>query len=82
MTRVAFPDWTVNIIEIFSDSDIVVVRWEGMATHNGVFQSIPPTGKRISVSGINIYRFEYGKISAEWEQMDSLGMLKQLGVLG
>lgn len=81
MTRVAFPDWTVKIIEIFSDNETVIVRWEGLATHKGFFQSIPPTGKHISVSGINIYRFEYGKISAEWEQMDSLGMLQQLGVL-
>jgi predicted ester cyclase len=34
------------------------------------------------VSGINVYQTEEGKIAAEWEQMDSVGMLRQLGMGG
>jgi predicted ester cyclase len=49
-------------------------------THLGIFQGIPPTGKQITVSGINIYHAVDGKVTAEWEQTDSLGMLMQLGV--
>jgi predicted ester cyclase len=45
------------------------------------FTASPPTGKRISVCGFNYYMIEDGKILQEWEQMDSLGMLQQMGVL-
>ena len=48
---------------------------------NSPFQGIPPTGTEVEVSGINVYVIEAGKIAQEWEQMDSFGMLQQLGVL-
>ncbi|MDR3574346.1 MAG: ester cyclase [Anaerolineaceae bacterium] len=81
MTHVAFPDWRVQIVDIIAEGSSVVIRWQGRVTHQGVFQGILPTGKQITVSGINIYRIAGDKISAEWEQTDSLAMLQQLGVL-
>jgi len=77
----AFPDWNVTIEDIAAERDTVAVRWSGEVTHQGVFQGIPPTGKQISVRGINMYTIKDGKISREWEQMNSLGMLQQIGVL-
>jgi steroid delta-isomerase-like uncharacterized protein len=77
----SFPDWRVQIQTIVAEENTVAVRWNGRVTHQRVFQGIPPTGKQITVSGINLYRIEDGVISQEWEQMDSLGMLGQLGVL-
>jgi predicted ester cyclase len=59
----------------------VAVRWRGEATHLGAFQGLPPTGRRITVNGINLYRVHAGKVVEEWEQTDSLGMLRQLGAL-
>lgn len=79
--HVAFPDWRVRIQSIIADGNTVAVQWEGSVTHEGVFHGIPPTGKKISVCGINIYQIEGGKIAKELEQMDSLGMLQQLGAL-
>jgi steroid delta-isomerase-like uncharacterized protein len=79
--HMAFPDWRVEIQDIIAEDHIVAVRWSGKATHKGAFHGIPPTGKQIFVCGINIYRTDNGKISKEWEQMDSLGMLQQLGIL-
>ncbi len=81
-TRRAFPDWRVAISTILSEDNHVVVQWSGRVTHEGAFRGIPATGKQIDVSGINLYRIEDGKIAEEWEQMDSLGMLRQLGVGG
>jgi len=77
----AFPDWRVHIRTIIAEGNTVAIRWEGTVTHLGEFQGIPPTGKRVSVSGINMYWIEDGKIAREWEQMDTLGMLLQLGVI-
>ncbi len=81
MIRSAFPDWYVRIVDTITDNNVTVVRWKGAATHNGVFYGIEPTGKQIVISGINIYQFEEDKIKKEWEQMDTLGLLRQLGVL-
>jgi steroid delta-isomerase-like uncharacterized protein len=80
-TRSAFPDWKVEIGEIIAQGDVVAVRWQAAATHQGVFRGIPPTGRQVSLTGINMYHVAEGKVDAEWEQMDSLGMLQQLGVL-
>lgn len=82
MTRKAFPDWRVDIADIVADDHSVAVRWEGAVTHGGPFYGIPPTGKKVKVSGISLYRVADGRIQAEWEQMDSLGMLGQLGITG
>ena len=42
---------------------------------------LPPSGKRISVAGITISRFEDGKVAEEWELYDMMGMMQQLGAL-
>jgi steroid delta-isomerase-like uncharacterized protein len=80
MTHAAFPDWRVRIIDIMAEGDRVAVHWEGQVTHQGSFHGIPPTGKQVSVSGINIYHIVEGKVATEWEQTDSLGLLQQLGI--
>ena len=75
----AFPDWRVDIKDISAEEDLIAVRWEGKVTHKGPFHGIAPTGRQINVCGINIYKLQNEKILQEWEQMDSLGMLGQLG---
>lgn len=77
----AFPDWRAEIQAVVAESDAVAVRWKGRVTHRGAFHGLPPTGKQISVCGINLYSIRDGRIEQEWEQMDSLGMLQQLGAL-
>jgi steroid delta-isomerase-like uncharacterized protein len=79
--RIAFPDWRVEVQAIVAEERTVVARWAGQVTHQGPFHGIPPTGKQISVCGINLYEIKDGRIAREWEQMDSLGMLGQLGAL-
>lgn len=80
-TRLAFPDWRVEVLELVAHGELVAVRWRGTVTHEGPFHGIPPTGRRVHVSGMNMYRLAEGRIAEEWEQMDSLGLLRQLGVL-
>jgi predicted ester cyclase len=42
---------------------------------------VAPTGKRIAIGGISIYRIAEGKIVEAWEQLDLLGMWQQLGLV-
>ncbi len=81
LTRVAFPDWRVEIEDTIATAEAVAVRWNGHVTHKGPFRGIEPTGQTVAVSGINTYTIREDKIAVEWEQTDSLGMLQQLGVL-
>jgi predicted ester cyclase len=42
---------------------------------------IPPTGKMISVTGIDITRWSNGKAVEHWSNEDIMGMMQQLGVI-
>ena len=81
MVRGGFPDWRVEVVALLSEGSLVAARWQGHATHQGEFRGLAATVRRIAVSGMNFYQIADGKIAAEWEQMDSLGMLQQLGVI-
>jgi steroid delta-isomerase-like uncharacterized protein len=80
-TRAAFPDWRVEPLDVVAEAGMVAVRWRGEVSHRGPFHGIAPTNRRVTVGGINLYRIEDGKVVTEWEQTDTLGMLRQLGAL-
>jgi SnoaL-like polyketide cyclase len=49
--------------------------------NKGALGSIPPTGKQVAVSTIEITRMAGGKIVEDWGLDDRLGMLQQLGLV-
>lgn len=77
-----FPDahWTID--EMFGVSDTVITRFTARGTQNGDLPDIAPTGKSVVVAGVWIHRIADGKIAESWNVWDTLGMLKQLGVVG
>ena len=77
----AFPDMAGAIEDVVAEGDKVVVRFSGTGTHQGEFFGIPPTGKRIKSTGINIFRIANSKIVEYWNNADDLGLLRQLGVI-
>ncbi|TFG67930.1 MAG: ester cyclase, partial [Anaerolineales bacterium] len=42
------------------------------------FAGIAATGKKVTLSGINVERFENGKIVEHWSQFDLAGLMKQM----
>jgi len=81
MYRGAFPDSHVTFEDLLVSGDRIVGRWRATGTHTGALRGIGPTGKRIAISGITIYRFADGQIEEAWEELDLLGMWQQLGVV-
>ena len=79
--RTAFPDSKFKIEDILSEGNKVAVRYKFTGTHQGKFWGIPPTAKTISVTQINIVRFENGKMAEGWEDYDEAGMKAQLGMV-
>jgi predicted ester cyclase len=75
----AFPDEQTTFDAQFADGDTVISRMTSTATHTGDFQGLPPTGRRITVTGIWIDRVRDGRIVERWGVVDMLGVKQQLG---
>lgn len=77
--RVAFPDLQLTVELIVGEGDYVVGRWSANGTHTGPWGDVAATGKAASFSGVNIFRFENGKVAELWNYRDDLGLMQQLG---
>ena len=76
-----FPDVRFRIEQAIAADDDVVLRWTASGTHEGEFLGLNPTGEEATWGGITIFRVECGLIAEVWSELDSLGRLRQLGVL-
>ena len=75
-----FPDLRVTLDDELSSGDKVVTRWTARGTHRGELMGIAPSGNRIEVTALGIWRVSGGKIAEAWLVFDALGMMRQLGV--
>jgi steroid delta-isomerase-like uncharacterized protein len=77
----AFPDVRFTADVIVADEDGAAVRWTGTGTNDGEFQGLAPTGLPVVFTGINVYHIDCGQIVEGWSEPDSLGLLRQLGLV-
>ena len=77
----AFPDMKVTVEDLLADGDKVVALVSIRGTQQGAFRAVSPTGKPITVMGINIFRIVNGKMVEHWGLVDRIGALQQLGVV-
>lgn len=81
MVHSAFPDFQATIEHLIAEGDHVVLHMNWTGTHQADFMGIPPTGKAISVTVIDIMGITEGKIAAHWGVMDQMALMQQLGVM-
>ena len=74
----AFSDFRVTCDDVFAEGDRVALRYTTRATHTGEFAGVAPTGRRVSFSGIAIYRCHEGRIAEIWQIFDGPGLMAQL----
>jgi steroid delta-isomerase-like uncharacterized protein len=81
MVLSAFPDLTYEVEDVIAQGDRVAVRivWRGMQT--GEFMGYSPSGKRVTLNGIEWMRMGDGRIAEHWGVEDDLGMMQQLGLV-
>ncbi len=79
--RSAFPDLHVVVEDVAADGDLTSLRWNGTGTHKGDLMGIPPTGKTVHITGMDILRFENGKIKERWAEINAFSLMQQLGVI-
>jgi steroid delta-isomerase-like uncharacterized protein len=77
--RAAFPDLKITAEHtVINDADIAIA-YTLTGTHTGAFMGVPATGRKIKARGVQIARFENGKIAERWGSSDELGILQQIG---
>jgi steroid delta-isomerase-like uncharacterized protein len=79
-TYTALPDFTATPLRIHHADDAVIVEAEATGTHEGPYRGLPPTGRRIKVTGCAVYVFEEDRLVCERVYGDTATMLRQLGV--
>lgn len=79
--RAAFPDFHVEVEHVTAAGADVAFAYTITGTHEAEFQGHAASGKPIEVRGVQIGRFEDGKLVERWGSSDQLGILTQLGLV-
>ena len=69
----SFPDTHETIEDIIAEGDKVWIRIKGTATHTGEYRGLAPTGKKITIRNVCIYRIVDGKIVEGWTDYNFYG---------
>ncbi len=79
--RAAFDGLHVTVEEIVAEGDLVTARFTARGVHSGEFMGLPPTGRAIIMTGIEIFRMQDGRIAELWGEANLMGLMQQLGIL-
>jgi predicted ester cyclase len=71
MYRALFRDLRIDVVDQISEGDQVVSRWILQGTHRG---------RRVTLRGITISRFQDAQIAEDWTVSDNLTLLRQIGL--
>jgi steroid delta-isomerase-like uncharacterized protein len=77
--KTGFPDIHVAVEQTLAEGEWVATRNTWLGTHLGVFNGIPPSGNRLGVTGIVLWRIVDAMIKERRATLDTL--LKQLGAV-
>lgn len=81
MLGTGFPDMSIAVDHLVADDDNVAFAYTLTGTHQGPFMGYEATGKRISIRGMQISRFENGKMVERWGMSDLMGIMQQIGAV-
>ena len=76
MPDIQHPSWT-----LIGEGDLVAIHMPIEGTFTNELMGIPPNGKKVVVWMANIWRVVEGKVVEWWLNLDTLGLMQQLGVI-
>lgn len=80
--RATFADISRRTGAIVGDGDLVVAHWNATATHTGDFMGVAATGRRVEVTGFDMFRMRDGRAVEIWTEFSGLAVLAQIGGCG
>ena len=74
-------DMNMTFMRVVGEGDLVSVDYTNEMTHSGIFYGVPATGKRVLGTGQFLREVKDGKVTAEWQTTNALGLMQQLGAI-
>jgi predicted ester cyclase len=71
-TRMAFPDWHERVLDVFGSAEMVASPYVSTGTHRGIYRGIEPTGRRVEIQEISIFRLAGDRVAEQWCIFDEL----------
>jgi predicted ester cyclase len=81
LMRACFPDLRTRILGLYADGDTVVTWWRMEGDLARRLLGVEPRGQHITLEGITLSQFEDGRLVEDFSQWDTLGYLRQLGLV-
>jgi steroid delta-isomerase-like uncharacterized protein len=74
----AFPDLKMTVNLMVAEGDLVTVVWTFRGTNTAAGYGLPfPTGAKVELRGITVWRIVDGRIREEWTAFDQLQVARQ-----
>ena len=77
----ALPDLSATVDDVVVSGDRVVGRFTYRGTHTGELMGIPPSGNRVEMRSIDIWRVEDGMFVEHWDELNLMEVFQQIGAL-
>lgn len=81
LVRTAYPDFKQEIEAMSTNGDRTYAHVHITGTNSGPWGAMPATGKAMDIMGVDIFRFQDGKIAEHWGYMEEMKMMVQLGLM-
>ena len=75
----AMTDMDMKFLRVIAEGNLVAIEYTNEMTHTGDFFGVPATNKRVISTGQFIREVKNGKVTAEWQTTNALGLMRQLG---
>ncbi len=77
----AMTDMDMEFVRVVAEGNLVAVEYTNDMTHSGEFFGVPATNKRVVGTGHFIREVKNGKVTAEWQTTNAMGLMRQLGAI-
>lgn len=74
----AFTNMDMQFTHVITEGDLVAINYSNKMTHSGNFMGIEPTNKQVFATGQFIRQINNGKVVAEWQTTNAVGLIQQL----
>jgi predicted ester cyclase len=78
---VGMTEMDMQFLRVVGEGEMVAVDYTNAMTHSGPFYGVPATGKRVLGTGQFMRQVKNGKVVAEWQTTNALGLMQQLGAI-
>jgi steroid delta-isomerase-like uncharacterized protein len=76
--RAAFSEIEFRVEDLLVDGDAIAWRWALTGTHVGNFAGVAPTGRRVTLRGVNVQRLGGDRVVEHWTMVDVFGATQAL----